>query len=637
MLPLLILAATPSLPFLSPVFGDHMVLQRDRANTFWGWTTPGARVRVSVAGRRAEGIAGPDGKWTARLNPPKVGGPYQVVVEGPSRVELKDVLVGDVWLCTGQSNMEMGLTLANDGVAEAKAAEEPQIRLAMAPHQVGYAPAAINPLAWQACTPATVTQGGWGGFSAVGYYFGRELQRKLKVPIGLVQMAWGGTSAEAWTSAEGLRPLGDFNRDLEKVESLRGRGLPLLGTYTDLWLAENDPGVREGWHRPEAADASWKPATVPGRFEARGSTWFRREFTLPDPLPAGDGRLLLGQINETDTVWVNGHLLGTTSFEWAWRQYVVPREALRAGKNVIAIRVFNPRATGAFLSPAERIVLQTGEGGSLPLAGEWKTRLGVETKEIATKPRDFEPNPSVPSLLANGMVAPLAPLTIRGAIWYQGETNSGRGWQYRRLLPALIADWRRAFGQGDFPFYIVSLANYQARAERPGDDWWAELREAQALTAAKVPNSGLAITIDIGDADDVHPKEKRTVGERLALQALAKQFGDRVEYSGPTYRSMKIDGPAVRLRFEHVGKGLVLTKDGARTGFAVAGEDRKWYWAEARVEGGEVVVSAPEVPRPKAVRYAWAMNPLATLKNADGLPAVPFRTDGWPAVSAANR
>jgi sialate O-acetylesterase len=610
-----------------------MVLQRDRPNTFWGWTTPGSRVRVSVGGRRAEGVAGIDGKWTARLKPPKVGGPYTLLFEGPSRVELKDVLVGDVWLCAGQSNMEMGIGLVNGGPVDAAEADEPQIRLSMAPHQVAYSPVAVNPLEWKVCSPLTITQGGWAGFSAVGYHFGRELQRKLNVPIGLVQIAWGGTSAEAWTREAALRPLRDFEEGLNQVAAARGR-TPVFGTYVEHWLADNEPGVREGWHRPEAADAGWKTMDLPGTVKPQGATWFRRVIDLPDG--EGPAYLNLGKITETDTVWINGHLVGTGSFEWFTRRYPIPAGVLRPGANTIAIRLFNPRADGTFLSPKEDLSVELSGNRRFALGGAWKVRTGVETKDIKTPPREIQPYPTMPAVLANGMVTPLMPMAIRGAIWYQGEANSGRGYQYRTLLPAMISDWRKGFGQGDFPFYIVSLANYQARRPNPGDDHWAELREAQALTAARIPRSGLAVTIDVGDADDIHPKEKKTVGQRLALNALAKEYGLGVEYSGPVFRSQSSEGDCLRLRFTHAKRLAIKPVDG-RSGFAIAGEDRKWQWATARIEGDSVVLSAPGVLRPVAARYAWEMNPVSTLTNGANLPAHPFRTDDWPMVSQGSK
>jgi sialate O-acetylesterase len=611
-----------------------MVLQRDKPNAFWGWTTPGAKVTVSVAGRKAVGTAGPDGRWLARLTPPKVGGPYKVVVEGGQRVELDDVLVGDVWLCTGQSNMELGLSQAMNGAQEVAAANEPNIRLYMAGRQVGYSPKATVAGTWKTCTPETVTQEGWGGFSAVGYYFGRKLQRELKVPVGLVEDCWGGTSAEAWTSSTALRPLGDFDPQLATLDRLKGEGGPVFGTYTNLWLTENDRGVREGWQVENLDESAWTSATVPGPLTSsgsvppRGAVWFRKTVNVPS---GGEATIFLNRVDDTDTTWVNGKLLGTTSFDWAWRRYPV---TLKPGRNVIAVRVFTSGKPDVFLGKPDEMLIELADGTHIPLAGEWKSRTGLNIAILSSRPRDNEPNPTVPTVLYNGMIAPLAPMAIRGAIWYQGETNAGRGAQYRRLLPAMIADWRRTFGQGDFPFYIVSLANFMRRDPNPGDDNWAELREAQALTAQTVPKSGLAVTIDVGDAADIHPKDKKTVGERLAANALALEYRRKVEYSGPVYRSMKREGDAIRLTFTHANG---MTSKGKLEGFAVAGADRKWHWADGRIDGNTVVVRSSEVPEPVAVRYAWGHNPAATLYNGAGLPAVPFRTDDWPLLSANNR
>ncbi len=301
---------------------------------------------------------------------------------------------------------------------------------------------------------------------------------------------------------------------------------------------------------------------------------------------------------------------------------------------MIAIRVFTGAQAFSFLGNDDQVYLELADGSHLPLAADWKSKVSFNPVLASSKPRDTEPNPTVPTVLFNGMIAPLAPLAIRGVIWYQGETNSGRGAQYRRLLPAMIADWRRAFGQGDFPFYIVSLANFMARDPNPGDDYWAELREAQAMTAATVPNSGLAVAIDVGEAGDVHPKDKKTVGERLAANALAKEYGRKVEFSGPVLKAAKREGPGFRLSFDHASG---LNAKGNLEGFAIAGADRKWHWAIAAIDGRTVVVNSPEVAEPIAVRYAWGHNPAASLYNGAGFPAVPFRTDDWPLLSANSK
>jgi len=434
--------------FVSPIFGDNMVLQRGKPNTIWGWAKPGEEIRVTIAENTVKTVAKDDGRWSVVIQPPAPGGPYTLVIDGPQHVEFHDVLVGDVWLCGGQSNMEMGLGQARNGSEEIKVADHPEIRLFVVKQQTARKPAAVPQGAWKVCSPKNVGEG-WDGFSAVAYFFGRRLQQDIDVPIGLVEDCVGGTPAEAWTSAETLRSLG---------------------------------------------------------------------------------------------------------------------------------------------------ISDTGSG------------------------------PNTPAVLYNGMIAPVAPLSISGVIWYQGESNADRAAQYRELLPAMISDWRKAFGQGDFPFYIVSLAAYMEHKDTPGDDSWAQLRAAQDFVANTVTNSGLAVTIDVGDARDVHPKDKKEVGERLALVALAKHYGKNITYSGPRFASAEKLPDALKLSFTHTDVGLVVKGDKLEE-FSVCGEDRKWHWADAKIEGETVVVSSSEVPNPIAARYAWQANPKATLFNGAGLPAIPFRTD----------
>jgi sialate O-acetylesterase len=468
-------AAQPPRPFVHPLFSDHAVLQRDVQLPVWGWTELGQTVHVALGGKTAEATADADGRWQATVGPFAAGGPYVLEVSGPRKLTVNDVLIGDVWICSGQSNMEMGIANCN-AQADIDAAGIPQLRLLTVPRLVAGKPVPVASVAWLPSSPTNVKKGIWGGFSAAGFYFGRELHKELKIPIGLIHTSWGGTLAEAWTSEEGLKPLADFQGRLKQLHA----------------------GLR----------------AEPPRFNA------------------GD--------------------------------------------------------------------------------------------------------PNVSTVLYNGMIAPLVPLAIKGAIWYQGESNAGRAWQYRTLLPAMIQDWRAHFGVGDFPFYIVQLAAWQQSANQPRENDWAELREAQALTAQKLPNCGLAVAIDIGDAGDIHPKDKLDVGRRLALCALANAYGKPIEWSGPWYKSMEAAGKAIRLHFAHVGDGLVAKGDKLQ-GFAVAGEDRKFVWAEAAIEGDTVLVSSPKVAHPVAVRYAWDINPVCNLFNQEGLPAVPFRTDNWPAITAKNK
>jgi sialate O-acetylesterase len=646
-LSLLIVMNAPSAPanspFLSPTFGDHMVLQRDKPNTFWGWTTPGEKVQVEIAGKKATGRAEADGRWSVRIKPPAVGGPYTVTVRGPETVVLNDVLVGDVWICSGQSNMEMGLTAVDHGQEDAVAANDPELRVFMAERQVGFVPHRSNDGQWKICTPTAVAQGGWGGFSAVGYHFGKELRERLKVPIGLIQAAWGGTSAEAWVSREGLAKFGDFDPQLADLEGRINRHEPALGTYTGLWLMDHDLGSRPGshWEAEGLDDSDWTLTTLQDGPRAVGAAdtgsviWYRTSITLPDPLPEGMVTLSLGEIRLDDWVWANGKPVGNGSGQYP-RIYQLWPGSLRPGKNELAIRALSPEAHGGFVSSPATQYLDLSNDQRVKLDGPWRAKLGFAIAEGTAKPHDTNPNPSVPTTLYNGMIAPIAPLAVRGAIWYQGETNSGRGEQYQRLLPALIADWRKQFGRQEIPFYIVSLAAFQPRKTEAGDDYWAELREAQALTAQKVKRSGLAITIDVGDAADVHPRDKTTVGHRLALNALALEYGLEIPYSGPVYRSLTVEGSSIRVHFDHTNGGLTA-KGGKLEEFSVAGADRKWHWAEAKIDGDTVVVSSTEVAKPVAVRYAWQSNPAATLYNAAGLPAVPFRSDRWKLLSAGQK
>ncbi len=619
-----------ALPFVNPVFGNNMVLQRGKTNTIWGWTKPGAEVAVSIAGKTVVGVAGQDGRWEIRFMPPEAGQPYTLRISGPLTVEFTNVVVGDVWLCSGQSNMEFPLRRARNGEAEVRSAYHPDIRFFIVRKEPAYAPAAVTQGKWNVCTPQSVTAD--GGLSAVAYYFARKIQSETNVPIGLVQAAVGGTPAETWTSADTLKRLGDFDAALAELARLRTRGGPQHGNYVMHWYDEYDIGTKQGWMRPELDDTDWKTVTVPGGFAELGVPdtpavcYFRKTIVLPDALPFGDATIHLGMIERMDTTYVNGQWVGASAWVENPRKYNVPHRFLKPGTNIITVRVFKTKPDGGFLSKPEQLRLIFADATEVPLAGQWKGKLSVDARPPHPLPLGFENWPVIPSVLYNGMIAPIAPLAISGAIWYQGEANVGRAGQYRRLLPAMILDWRRAFNQGDFPFYIVSLASFLPRRDTPGDDAWAELREAQAYVARVVPNCGLAVTIDVGDANDIHPIDKKEVGERLALCALAGHYRRNIVASGPTIASVEKLPGALKLNFTNTAGGLVVR--GEKLGeFSVAGEDRKWHWAEARIEGDAVIVSSQAVPEPVAARYAWQANPLATLFNKAGLPAVPFRTD----------
>jgi sialate O-acetylesterase len=626
-------ADNPSLPFVSPMFGDNMVLQRGKPIRFWGWAKPGETVRVELAGHSANAKAGADGRWQAEVKSPAPGGPYAVKIsDAEQNVVLHEVLVGDVWLCGGQSNMELGLSRVRNGDAEIKAADHPEIRFFTVKQHVAYAPASVPQGSWKICTQQTAGEN--GGISAVAYFFARKLQDELHVPIGLIVDCWGGTPAESWMSGTTLHKLKDFDEPLAEIARLHARGGQEYGSFLMHWLDENDTG-NNLWSAASFDDSRWKIVTIPGGFaelgigDAPGICWFRKEITLPDPLPAGKATLHLGVVDKMDTAYINGNWVGASSWVENPRVYVIKDGVLRPGKNVIAIRVFKNKATGGFMSGGDALSLDLGDKTRIPLAGEWKGALSADCRPPHTLPLTYENYPTMPMVLFDGMIEPVAPFSIRGAIWYQGEANFTRAHQYRTLLPAMIGDWRDVFQQGDFPFYIVSLPKFMAHRDAPGDDGWAELRDAQAFTAQTVKNTGLAVTVDTGEADNIHPKEKQIVGDRLALCALAGEYGQKVVFAGPTFSSASQMPSALKLHFIHTDGGLVVKGDTLGE-FAVAGKDRQWHWATAKIDGDNVIVSSPDVAAPVVARYAWQANPEATLFNGAGLPAVPFRTDDWP-------
>jgi sialate O-acetylesterase len=626
------------LPLVSPIFGDNMVLQRGKVNTLWGWAEPGDKVNVEIGDARATGVAGSDRRWEVKIQPPPAGGPYTVRIIGRQTVELHNVLVGDVWLCGGQSNMGLPLRFTRNGEEVAKTANYPDIRFVNVEGHSAYRHTDLAGGKWSAVTPETAN---W--ISAVAFYFARKVQGQMHIPIGLVLDDMGGTPAETWTSAEALRPLKDFDLPLAELQRLAASGAPEYGNFVMHWYDENDIGLKGKWASPDIDDSQWKPVDIPGGFaelgvpETPAVAWFRKEILLPDPLPAGRAMLHLGIIERMDTAFVNGKEVGASAWVENPRAYFLGEGVLKPGRNVVVLRVLKTKPDGGFMSKPEDLHIVLGGGTSIPLAGKWKGQLSVDARPPHPLPISYENWPVMPTVLYEGMLAPIAPLSISGAIWYQGEQNSERGYQYRRLLPAMIADWRKLFAQGDFPFYIVSLPAFKPRSATPVEgDAWTETRESQAIAAATVRNSCLAVTIDTGDANNIHAAEKQPVGERLALCALANYYQQNVVYAGPKMASVDRLSGAIRVHFTHTDGGLVV-KGEKREEFAIAGTDRKWYWADARLEGNAVLVSSPSVPNPIEVRYAWQSNPAATLYNGAGLPAVPFRSDNWPGITETQR
>ncbi|HYJ48204.1 MAG TPA: sialate O-acetylesterase, partial [Pyrinomonadaceae bacterium] len=519
-------------PFLHPLFTDDMVLQRRVQFPVWGWTTPGARVRVELRGKSSTAVADATGKWVARLGPFEAGGPYTLSVTGPQTVTLNNVLVGDVWLASGQSNMEMGLTQVSNAQDEVARANYPMIRLYAVPKVIAATPQSTVKARWLVCNPANVAAGGWGGFSAVAYFFGRRLHQELNVPIGLIHSSWGGTVAEGWVSAEALSTMPDFVPAIKALEKTmadpNGGGPADIDRRMDEWWKKNDPGSANapGWAAVSVDMAGWKRAKLPQAWEDGplpgydGVVWYRKTFELPADWAGHDLILSLGPIDDRDTTFVNGVKVGATNQYDTPRSYKINASLLKPGSNTIAVRVLDTGGAGGLWGTPEQLKIGPADNNAkaISLAGDWNYRPSVSIEKVEVPPAFTSNNLGLVLARYNGMIAPLLPFAIKGAIWYQGESNVGRAEQYKRVMATLIRDWRARFGVGDFPFLIVQLANFMTRRDVPVDSDWARLREAQLYVSENVPHSGLAVTIDIGDAKDIHPKDKQDVGNRLALE-----------------------------------------------------------------------------------------------------------------------
>lgn len=633
--------ADNTLPLLHPLFQDHMVLQRGIADPIWGWAAPGTKVTIIMQGKTTTTIANAQGEWQTKIGPFTAGGPYTLSVTGAQTITLRDVLVGDVWICSGQSNMEMDIGQVRNAQEEIKNANYPQLRLFSVQKKIAIEPQRLlQGSKWDICTPETVATNNQGSFSAAAYFFGRELLLDQQVPIGLIHTSWGGTVAEAWTSGDALMAMADFKPAVEKLwrynDSVKN-GQFDYAKELQAWWAKYDAGSIPGtnWADPTSDTKAWKTMTSANdwdnaiRLGFDGVVWFRKEVTIPEGWAGQELSLMLGPIDDNDSTWFNGTMVGSTDGYATYRTYKIPGKLVKDGRGVIAIRVVDTGGNGGLYGMPEQMKLYRNDDPTvtISLAEAWKYQVGADFAKVPPMPTRMDNNPNQVSVLYNGMIAPLLPFAIKGAIWYQGESNSDRPEQYKTLLPTMIKDWRTHFGVGDFPFFIVSLANYLGVQTTPIEAGWAELREAQWLTAQILPKTGIAMAIDIGDATDIHPKNKQEVGRRLALAAEAIAYGKQIEYSGPTYKSMNVDGKSVRLSFDHIGGGLVC-KDGEKLkGFAIAGADKKFAFADAVIDGETIIVSSPEITAPVAVRYAWANNPVCNLYNKAGLPAVPFRTD----------
>ncbi|MCD7939365.1 MAG: 9-O-acetylesterase [Bacteroides intestinalis] len=476
-------------------------------------------------------------------------------------------------------------------------------------------------------------------FSATAYFFGREISEKQNVPVGLIHTSWGGTNVESWISGKVLQEMPDFSNVVEEVCAMPDK-IAMKAEYLktlESWNNRVDEGFSAG--KPVRAevsldDSNWSKMKFPGMVEEQGLNgldgliWLRRTVDIPASWAGKKVQMILGTIDDNDITYWNGQEIGRTTGYTIQRNYTVPGKLVKAGSLSLAIRIVD---TGGGCGMPNDLYLRSANGEQISLAGEWKYQVAADARKEGMPPKDMSENPNLPTSLYNAMIHPLVPYSIRGAIWYQGENNASRAYQYRELFPLVIENWRKEWGK-DFPSYFVQLANFKPVSPEPVDSDWAELREAQTRTLS-MANTGMAVIIDKGEANDIHPKDKQAVGHRLALIARTKTYGEQIPYSGPMYHSYEVDGDKIILSFDHTEGGLKSGDGKTLQGFSIAGRDHKFHWAKAEIQGDKIVVSSPEVSYPIAVRYAWADNPVCNLYNGAGLPASPFRTDDWKGVT----
>jgi sialate O-acetylesterase len=621
---------------LPSLISDGMVLQRDCDIKIWGWDLGGQKITIDFMDKLYETVTNDSGRWSVNVPNMPAGGPYALKVNGSSQITVHDVMVGEVWLCSGQSNMETTMGRVSPLYPQDIAnAQNENIRYFAAPQSYNF----NKPLEeytggrWQKPDPKTVLN-----FSAIAFFYARELNKLYNVPIGMINTAIGGTPIEAWISEEAIKAFPEHYKEAQRfkdkalIESIEKANGERYQTWSKE-LAQKDEGHKNPgmkWTSPDLDASGWTEMNIPGYWsdspigKVNGAVWFRKEIVLPASMAGKPAKLLMGTIVDSDSIFVNGHFVGTTGYMYPPRRYDVPAGMLREGKNTLVVKVISNGGRGGFVPDKPYELIAGSE--KIDLKGIWKCRVGASMKPM---PGGGITVKYKPVGLYNAMIAPLLNYRIKGVLWYQGESNANRAMEYRQLFPVLVKDWRTNFGQGEFPFLYVQLPNFMESRPEPSESDWALMRESQLL-AGSVPNTAMVVTIDVGEWNDIHPLNKLDVAKRLVLAARKTAYGEDIVYSGPVYQSMKIKKNKIILTFNHTGSGLVVRGNQPLKEFAIAGADKKFHWAEAKIKKNTVIVTAANVSAPVAVRYAWADNPAgANLMNKEELPASPFRTDTW--------
>jgi sialate O-acetylesterase len=617
---------------LPKLISDGMVLQRETQVKIWGWASAGEKVKLSFNNLSFEAVASADGKWMILLPKQKAGGPYDMEFTASNQIKLKNILFGDVWLCSGQSNMETTMSRVSPLYGkEIEACANPNIRFFQVPTRWNYNSPQLDVQGgkWEEANPQSILK-----YTAVGYFFARDLYEKYKVPVGILQCAAGGSSAESWMSIESLKAFPDQYAIAKQLSDTTYMKNLLSSEKEAQWkwfdyLVKNDLG-RKGtpWFNPQFDDSSWPTYQLPSSFREAGMDvksgvlWFRKEIELPQVIDDKPAYLELGTIVDSDSVFINGQFVGTTSYQYPPRRYAVAPGILKAGKNNITVRVVSQGFGGGFVK--EKPYQLTINDQKFDLKGTWKYNIAAKCGPSPSSTYF----PGKPLGLFNAMLYPVTNYTLKGLVWYQGESNSDRANEYRLALTTIIDEWRKLWGQGNLPFLFVQLPDYMEVKKEPSEGGWATLRNQQLKTLS-VSNTAMVVTIGLGEWNDIHPLRKKEVGQRLALAAEKIAYHEKkIVASGPMYKSMKVKGNKIELSFSELGSGLVTNDGKDLQHFAIAGADGKFVWAKAEIKGNKVVVWNETINSPIHVRYAWADNPAgANLYNKEGLPASPFTTE----------